>query len=285
MRQSSSVSGEGCFCWRVIALRRVASGFTLLELLVAMALLSLLVVMLMGIVDSATKLWRVNESRVETYREARAALALMASDFANFHPALPVGTQPSQLFLCDTSTSGLSKVGFLAVMPNSAQDTTDRSQLCTVGFFLARGRTSDIGPESSRQTWNLYRYFLGSNETLQKLRANPASPNLFPAAALQPREQADPPRTEILARNIQSFTIRPLVRNGPQWEAWTQSAMHPWPELLEIEVVACDEDVAKRFDGDVRAPEALAQSAQIGRRWLTRVALPGPVTLAASSSP
>ncbi|MFV0415202.1 MAG: type II secretion system protein, partial [Chthoniobacterales bacterium] len=49
-------------------------GFTILELLVAITILSVLVVLLLSMLDNTTKLWRTNENRVESYREARAAL-------------------------------------------------------------------------------------------------------------------------------------------------------------------------------------------------------------------
>jgi prepilin-type N-terminal cleavage/methylation domain-containing protein len=250
-------------------------GFTLLEILVAMTLLSLLIVLLMGLVDSATKLWRVNEKRVETYREARSALALIASDLANFYPSAD-----PQHFMVDSGVdSGLGQIGFLAQLPSLAQETDDRSALCAVGYFLAQGRVSDIGPKSTAQGWHLYRYLLSSNETFQALRNSPASPNLFPESAFRPREIADPPRTEILARNVLRLVIRPLQQNGHTFREWTYSAENPLPEVLEIELVAVDNDFARRHGGDIRA-ESLGEENY--RTWVTRVALPRAKTASAA---
>lgn len=263
--------------------RHIRQAFTLLELLVAISLLSVLVVLLMGLVDSATKLWRFNENRVETYREARSALALIAMDLASIYPSL----DPQHFLLEEGRSDGLARLGFLAQLPSSSQETTDLSGLCAVGFFLAKGRVSDIGPDSTAQGWNLYRYLLGSNETFTALRDTPGDPELFPDSAFQPREIADPPRTEILARNIQHFRVRPLRREGSDFTDWTYSAETPLPDVLEIELVGLDNDAARRANGDIR-DETVAPGDV--RTWVTRVALPRrpPVSstpVAAASSP
>ncbi|MEI6337621.1 MAG: prepilin-type N-terminal cleavage/methylation domain-containing protein [Verrucomicrobiota bacterium] len=48
-------------------------GFTLVELLVAMAILSLMTVLMLSVVTSAQNLWKQNASRTEQFREARRA--------------------------------------------------------------------------------------------------------------------------------------------------------------------------------------------------------------------
>ena len=52
-------------------------GFTLVELLVAMAVLALLVLCLSGITEQTGKLWRQTSARVEAFREARNAYEAM----------------------------------------------------------------------------------------------------------------------------------------------------------------------------------------------------------------
>ncbi len=48
-----------------------SSGFTLVELMVSMAILSLMVVLLAGMVDHVSSIWTFTRSRVEQFRQAR----------------------------------------------------------------------------------------------------------------------------------------------------------------------------------------------------------------------
>lgn len=242
-------------------------GFTLIELLVSMAVLSLLVVMLMGLVDSATKLWRENENRVESYREARAALNLIASDLGSMHAS----TNTNYFRFVAEGTNGDGSIAFLSALPLSAQDSTNLSDLCAVGYFLAKGRISDIGTNSSSESYNLYRYFLQSNDTFRALTNRPVT--LWPATF-----DADTSNTEIVARNVRSFQVTAYTRsgNGTGWSAWTNTSSTP-PDLLELRIEAVNNDARKRFDGDLKQ-DTPALTNQV-RAWTTRVALPKPPEL------
>ena len=55
-------------------------GFTILELLAAMTILSMLVVMLVATFSQASRSWLQAENRVETYGQARAALDFMTKE-------------------------------------------------------------------------------------------------------------------------------------------------------------------------------------------------------------
>lgn len=57
-------------------------AFTLVELLVAMAVGTLLIVFLFQMFNASARAWRQGEDQAETYREARAALQLMARDLS-----------------------------------------------------------------------------------------------------------------------------------------------------------------------------------------------------------
>ena len=62
-------------------LRVHPEGFTLLELMTALAITSMLVVMLFAAFNQASKAWTTAENRVETFTQARAALDFMAKEF------------------------------------------------------------------------------------------------------------------------------------------------------------------------------------------------------------
>ncbi len=235
-------------------------AFTLMELLVAMAVFSLLVVMLMGVVDSATKLWRNSEKQVETLREARAALHMMSGELA----CLVIATNANyskDFFHISPLPSGAknnSELGFVTALPLSSQNTTNQSDLCLVAYFVAKGKSSDF---STNESQNLYRYFLDSGTLTGRLTNEPPKKDFWSSL------QATDPNSEIVAKNIQAFRVRPYYQdtttpNGT-WTDWKQPDADPndlagaWkpgepgnvPQLLELELVVADSEIVKRVGG------------------------------------
>jgi len=214
-------------------LSKKSSAFSLLELLVAVSVLSILLVILLNIVQGATSLWRTSENKVEAYREARAALQVMSSDLKNILP-----TTNADFFR--TNLTNTPNLGFLATLPLSSQNTNSLSDVCTVGYFLAYNNKSPVAGASGRQSYNLYRYFVESNETFAKL-----------TDASGPTDVLDfdsdfPP--EILARNIVGFNATYSVTNGSGgFESWTQNATYPMPQVVEITITAVNNERTMRF--------------------------------------
>lgn len=246
--------------------RTGSHAFTLLEVLVAVTVLGLLVVLLMGLVDSATKLWRANENRVETYREARVALNMIASELRSIVPS----TNSAYFFLENSNNNEDSKIGFLSAMPLSSQDADSKSEVCAVGYFLAEGNLSDLD-SSSEKTWNLYRYFLESNQTRERLLGDASAPNLWPATEMVPGDI----RTEILARNVVSFKLRAYLWNSTAsaWETWVPSTQSPTPDLVEIEIEAVNSDSSRRSGGEIKSALPDTTGSEI-RKLATRFSIP-----------
>ena len=213
-------------------LSKKSPAFSLLELLVAISVLSILLVILLNIVQGATSLWRGSENKVEAYREARAALQVMSSDLKNILP-----TTNTDFFRTNLTNS--PNIGFLAALPISSQDTTSsKSDVCTVGYFLAYNNKSLVAGTSGRQSYNLYRYFVESNETFANLTANPTT-------ALT--ASLDTKHFEILARNVVDFQTTYFVTNSSGLTNWTQSAASPMPQVVEIKVTAVNNERTMRF--------------------------------------
>lgn len=228
-----------------------ANAFTMLELLVAMAVFSLLIVLLMGMVDGATKLWRENENRVDAYREARAALGMMARDLNN-----AIAANNTNYILINTpafaklqeadvqkNTNTAGAIFFLSAQPAAAQDLSgNKSDVCEVGYFLAYGNTS-IAPAGStnNKSMGLYRYFRSSNNTFSNLLSGSAS--LFSNVTITGAH------TDLLARNVKSFRITPYQidasNNRIAYNPATNAAM---PDLVEISVTALNQDTARKMD-------------------------------------
>lgn len=211
------------------------SAFTLLELLVAMAVLSLLVVVLMGVVDSATKLWRVNENRVESFREARAALNLIVNDLNVAFSSTNVNyfsTNVAPEFGASATDGALF---FMAALPPNAQDEgSSYADLCQVGYFLKYGK-SGIGT-AQQDTWGLYRYFKESNATFTNLVNNTA---LFAHSTAS---------VELLARNIPFFKVDCYSTDAAGViSPWVKSTNTPVPSFVMVQIMAYNNDAAKRL--------------------------------------
>ncbi len=224
------------------------SAFTLLELMVAMAIMALLLVLLLNMVDSATKLWRVNENRVDSYREARAALGIMARDLEN---ALAGSTNTNHFLVNESAFPVFSTLGgaltdtnnggalfFLSALPAKAQENGEnKSDVCQVGYFLALSRT----PASTNQTLNLYRYFRSSDETFTNLTAG----TLFLNPSIGESGE------ELLARHIVGLSVRAYTLTNNSLVKFSASTNTPMPDLMEISISAINQDAAKKLDNTV----------------------------------
>ena len=212
-------------------LSKKSPAFSLLEILVAVSVLSILLVVLLNIVQGATSLWRTSENKIEAYREPRAALQVMSSDLKNILP-----TTNADFFRINlTNTPNL---GFLATLPLSSQNTNSFSDVCTVGYFLKYDDKSPVAGTSGRQSYNLYRYFVESNETFTNLTTNSTT-------ALT--RSFDTNHFEILARNILGFNATYFVTNSSGLGNWTQSASSPMPHIVEIQIIAVNNERTMRF--------------------------------------
>lgn len=215
----------------LLILSKKSKAFTLLELLVAISVLSILLVILLNIVQGATNLWRTSENKVEAYREARAALQVMSTDLKNI-----LASTNTAFFRTNLTNS--PNLGFLATLPTSLQDTNSLSDVCTVGYFRAYGDKSPVAGASGRQSYNLYRYFVESNETFTNLTSSSGS-------VLDWDSKKTP---EILARNILSFNPTYFVTNASgALTPWVQSASAPMPNVVEIQITAVNNERTMRF--------------------------------------
>lgn len=98
---------------------RSRDGFTLLELLTAVAIAAVLFIMLLNIFGQTTKAWSAAEAQVETFQTGRAILDLLARDLAQSRVCsnYPIaGTSNSLSFFAanagTTNRSDLSYVGY-----------------------------------------------------------------------------------------------------------------------------------------------------------------------------
>src|SRR5215207_5705188 len=140
------VSAAPPTAWRHASLPQEAClrsrAFTLVEMLVSMAVVGLLVIAMMSLVENAIDIWRDNEGRTDACREARAALTIMTRDLRNAVTGTNVDLMKFNLRSGAAGTDYGSNIFFLASLPPSAQEAGSKSDVCEVGFFLALGRTA-----------------------------------------------------------------------------------------------------------------------------------------------
>lgn len=226
--------------------------------MVAMAILSILIVILMGMVDGASKLWRMSENRVDSYREARAGMNLIASDLQSI-----LATTNTNYFSLDRTDNlpssankpdSASNIFFVSAQPAESQDitsgssskTANTSDLCVVGYFLGYDKISSGSPASSM---NLYRYFLSSGEAFDAIRKN----EILPETLSTTPSASTPAGAEVLARNVTGFKIRAYTvdyTENPRGaiRPFKQDQETPLPDFLDIELTVLNNDSAKRFN-------------------------------------
>jgi prepilin-type N-terminal cleavage/methylation domain-containing protein len=280
---------------------RPRRAFSLLEVLVAMSVLSVLLLILLSMTNGASKLWRENENRVDSYREARAALNMIASDLASLHASTNTAffaVTPSSRDNSDDSDMPPmgqartheekddhmnGRIFFLTALPADAQESgRNKSDLCEVGYFLAYDKTSLTGKGS--HSYNLYRSFRSSDDTFNDLKNSDGLKNLAPDTS------PTASNTEVLARNITGFEVKPYTINADpsKLEDFTKSAQTPLPDMLEITIKAISNESAKRFGPDDKAAWEDTGSLirnQSERAFTTRVYLPAAAQVKAATSP
>ena len=221
------------------------NGFTMIELLVAMAVMAVLVVLLFGMVDAATKLWKDNENRVDAYREARAALAVLSSDLRtmlvsknqNFFSTNISGDNPFN------APNGLF---FLTSLSAGAQASGNRGDLCAVGYYRAWQRQTVMSVDNtnndtlSKSGFHLFRTMYESDRTYTNLNTSMPKP-LDNLAGASP---------EVLARNVCTLEFLLYETNGTgTFKPWTYRVDAPVPQLIEIRLGTLSEEAAKKLGG------------------------------------
>lgn len=201
------------------------ASFTLIELMAAAAITTLLLLGMTGIFDQAMKAWRLSSRRADAEREVRAALSTIQRDLSgcvtrisnspamgwpngeppwNQIPILrnvaPDPLPPRSIALARTNDSSI--ITFWTTLPASAQLSTDAENtnlgdLCGVTYYVGWDPASNQG----RGAWNLYRRFQGSQRTYPMLLSFMTNPTT--AALMDPSLPAD--QDEVVGANIVYF--------------------------------------------------------------------------------
>lgn len=209
----------------IFRLKQSFGSFTLIELMAATTVLSVVLLMMVGMQDQMSKAWSNANRRTDANREARAACRLMAKDFSCL--ALR-GTKSKRVFMRgpDVTNSRISfyyfsgtgnVVGNALTMPtNLAPNTSylfgvipraprsaNESDFGLIGYYVASDTTVNINGFSVTN-YNLHRYYKISNAVtipaLTNWIGNRRANSLF--------TNVNTINDEILARNVCNLQIK-----------------------------------------------------------------------------
>ena len=155
--------------------RRV-HGFTLVELLVSIVVLTLLTLALFNVLNSTTTAWNRTEQQTDAFREARAAMEIISRDLRSMVPIsgrtylwLSQDQPPanSGITISDyRSNSGHGDTVFvLTSRPKELQDqAAAKSDVCTVGFYVSFSVDNPLPagqpvPANAPRSYKLHRFF------------------------------------------------------------------------------------------------------------------------------
>ncbi|MEM6885618.1 MAG: type II secretion system protein [Verrucomicrobiota bacterium] len=232
-------------------------AFSLIEILVSVAILTALMTMLFTIFNQGTNAWQSTERKMSAFREARAAFYYLKRDLSN----MVVSSSVKWSFHEDTSTlfsepdlppqAHGDAIVFLTSTPLAGQNEDEsKSDLCLVGYYLAYRQTSRSQPKKS---YNLYRYFRSSDPTwaasgsgataTQGLLAfiQSGSNNLNTLLYTPPTDSDG-----ILAHNVINFEVQAYDQFLQPYTGLT-SLNTDKPEIIEISMTLFNQETAQKF--------------------------------------
>ena len=206
---------------------REISGFTLIELMAATTVLSVILLMMVGMQDQMSKAWSNSNRRTDATREARAACRLMANDLScliyrgqdddNQDSIAPILLSQGLPFYFSSnglgSNNSASPFSIAGVQPGASllfaisrvkPQGTSPEDFAIVGYYIASTNTTNINGFTNTN-YNLYRHYVPASNAVSNLNAWFAAPtNNRPANLLF---RPDPTKDDILARNTCNLRI------------------------------------------------------------------------------
>jgi prepilin-type N-terminal cleavage/methylation domain-containing protein len=206
-------------------------GFTLIELMCAMVIGSIILLTAASLLGSSGEGYERVSGGVASEREARAAINQLNADLATaqFHP--------ESKFLKSNNAWPDDEIGFLCLQPAQAQAEADRiGDLCAVYYYLD---DLTLGGKSVRC---LMRGFRSSSKTFEALEFDNVDTALF---------IRDSVNDEPIAFGVVAFEARPKEWDtaAGQWRDWKLDPLDPGagPQAHQVRLVVARRDLAGRL--------------------------------------
>ncbi len=214
------------------------SAFTLLEVLVCLAILVVLIILLVGRSDGGSRIWHTVEGKHEIVPEASAGLQMITKDL---HSAV-ITSDPATLSISVEEHEKHEKNGerifFLVSQTQEKRDSDNNGDLCATGYFV-----STDPRDGSR---NLYRFQVSGREAEEACESGHLD-ELYRTASPENTNT-----TELLARHIIELDVHRLTE---------------FPDLLLISLSAIDGKTERSIDSE---PQAKARNERLIRERLQR---------------
>jgi len=279
------------------------NAFTLVELLVATAITSLLLLGMTGVFDQANKAWRLAARRADAEREVRAALSQIERDLTGIVVSARL---PIYLNVIDNNRVNIPnpfRANLTTLVGNSGVDWADVSlvmffastqpsrsgqagDVAGIGYFIAWDQNSN----GTNGAWNLYRRYQPPTDLFGALQTRARLPTLQLASA-GPYNANSVPAPELLAANVMNFWVSPVVfrtnglpatlpTNASAGVDLGQLGTGAWitnrPSYFQLELTAYGSEQVRAFTGPSRESRKAqwantSNIARYGRTYVWRV--------------
>lgn len=199
-------------------------SFTLIELMAATTVLSVILLMMVGIQDQMSKAWKNSNRRMDATREARAAMRMMSSDLDNlfcrtntsgstfaYNPnrsPIPVAilndaARSSTLPITNAQPGSVAIFALVQRKSSEPSPSVAFDEFCAVGYYIGWGLETNVNG-FVRTNYNLYRYFKTGTNLYSNLISylTAASATASVAGIFSPSTN-----DEILARNACNLRV------------------------------------------------------------------------------
>ena len=250
--------------------RYCVAAFTLIELMAATTVLSVILLMMVGMQDQMSKAWSNSNRRTDATREARAACRLMAQDLSglvfrrtnndddadNIPPALLENGVP---FLYSSNGAGSlitiptpqSSASYFFGMSSRKASGANPGDLAIVGYYIASATTTNVNGFTNT-TYNLYRHYVPASNAVNNLNT------WFSSTTKDAEDLFNPTNAEILARNTCNLRIifynrrdadgKYAVTNGLNYSCESSgTATYFSGNKIQVEISVYPEDFAQRI--------------------------------------
>jgi prepilin-type N-terminal cleavage/methylation domain-containing protein len=248
---------------------REISGFTLIELMAATTVLSIILLMMVGMQDQMSKAWSNSNRRTDATREARAACRLMAQDLSglvfrrtnndddadNIPPALLKNGVP---FLY--SSNGIGPIDIPSNQPSASYffglsarkpSGSGPEDFGIFGYYIASQLTTNVSGFVTTN-YNLYRHYVPASNAVNNLNS------WFSSTTKDATNLFNPTNAEILARNTcnlrftfynrQDTSGKYAVTNGLNYSCESGGTTEYFSgNKIQVEISVYPEDFAQKI--------------------------------------
>jgi len=250
-----------------------APSFTLIELMAATTVLSVVLLMMVGMQDQMSKAWSNANRRTDATREASAACRLMYEDlsclvyreqtFDNQAAGADVLINQGIPFLYSSNGLGPITIAnaqsgasyFFAVTARKPVGS-GLEDLALVGYYIASAPRTNVNGFATTN-FNLYRYYVSASNAVSNLNTWFSSSTRTASMLFKPNPATD----EILARNTCNLRITPYnridgntrslpnkVANGLNYQFVSSGTTSYYSgSKLQVELSVYPEDYAQRI--------------------------------------